>query len=385
MNYPLAAPINYGNATRYYADTTGVLGSFYKTPEDKTQVTIDYSNMLPTTQDLGIAKIGFKLDIGTQPPLLISGAGIQGAHNIVVFIVSGGVAGVTYKLNIVASLSDDETVYNHLLEIFIPVPVGADCGCGPMFSRTVPFSYQGRPVSPVFQEANILNGNNSRFGSSFIGYWVSTTPPRGANILDHWFDPDDGVLYERATDGVNVFWHKITAPQPYSQSTPPDNPFYGDIWINPTDNSLNFWTGTDWFNIPAPIIDTDTGTSGSATIYYGATAPTNPTNAELWSTLPPNPVLSIYDLASTTWYPFVGSGGGGGTGAYLQLSGGTLTGPLMLAADPTIATGAATKNYVDTATLDAGSYDSSSTQVNVISIWDQGASTWDQGQAVWTT
>jgi hypothetical protein len=36
-----------------------------------------------------------------------------------------------------------------------------------------------------------------------------------------------------------------------------------------------------------------------------------------------------------------------GVGTFLQLSGGTLTGPLTLAADPTIALGTATKQYVD--------------------------------------
>jgi hypothetical protein len=39
----------------------------------------------------------------------------------------------------------------------------------------------------------------------------------------------------------------------------------------------------------------------------------------------------------------------------LALAGGTLTGPLLLAADPTLAAGAATKNYVDTHTTGGGS------------------------------
>ena len=46
-------------------------------------------------------------------------------------------------------------------------------------------------------------------------------------------------------------------------------------------------------------------------------------------------------------------------GSYLLLSGGTLTGPLILAADPTTALGAATKQYVDTPTnmtIDCGTF-----------------------------
>ena len=42
------------------------------------------------------------------------------------------------------------------------------------------------------------------------------------------------------------------------------------------------------------------------------------------------------------------AGGDDGSGDYLPLTGGTLTGPLMLAADPTADLEAATKIYVDT-------------------------------------
>jgi hypothetical protein len=42
-----------------------------------------------------------------------------------------------------------------------------------------------------------------------------------------------------------------------------------------------------------------------------------------------------------------GTGGTGSVGAYLPLAGGTLTGPLTLAADPVASLGAATKQYVD--------------------------------------
>jgi len=50
------------------------------------------------------------------------------------------------------------------------------------------------------------------------------------------------------------------------------------------------------------------------------------------------------DPTSTEWVVATNVGTIGG---YLSLSGGTLTGPLILAADPTVALGAATKQYVD--------------------------------------
>jgi hypothetical protein len=82
---------------------------------------------------------------------------------------------------------------------------------------------------------------------------------------------------------------------------------------------------------------------GSITV--GDAAPTNPQQGSLW-----------FDSVGGNLYCFfIDAGGPPGQwvvannmiGAYLPIGGGTLTGPLTLAADPAAALGAATKQYVD--------------------------------------
>ncbi len=63
---------------------------------------------------------------------------------------------------------------------------------------------------------------------------------------------------------------------------------------------------------------------------------------------------NIYGRQNATWV-VVSSSGGGGTG-YLALSGGTMSGPLTLVSDPTAPLQAATKQYVDAANIDCGTF-----------------------------
>lgn len=68
--------------------------------------------------------------------------------------------------------------------------------------------------------------------------------------------------------------------------------------------------------------------------------------------LPPNPiagdVLTVDSITSgRVQLKFAPQTGGGTTGDFLPLAGGTLTGPLILQANPSVPLGAATKSYVD--------------------------------------
>jgi hypothetical protein len=82
-------------------------------------------------------------------------------------------------------------------------------------------------------------------------------------------------------------------------------------------------------------------------IIISATPPTNPIIGSLWWDSTGGQLYIYYnDGNSAQWVTAINQGFGG---LYLPLSGGTLTGPLILAADPTVALGAATKEYVDIA------------------------------------
>lgn len=95
----------------------------------------------------------------------------------------------------------------------------------------------------------------------------------------------------------------------------PNNPTVGQVFVSGSDEWI--YDGTKW---------TGSGSGGG-----GGGIPEAPLDGQQ------------YGRQSAAWTVTATAGGG----PFLPLSGGTLTGPLLLAADPSTSTGAATKNYVD--------------------------------------
>jgi hypothetical protein len=117
----------------------------------------------------------------------------------------------------------------------------------------------------------------------------------------------------------------------------PNSPSNGQIYSS--GSSAWLFDGTKW---------TPSGTGFLA--FIGDTPPTPPPTPGLlwWNSSPGIGQLYVYynDGTSSQWVAANNMGGG----LYLPLTGGTLTGPLVLAADPTSALQAATKQYADAAT-----------------------------------
>lgn len=241
MNFPASLPINYNNTAYFYPDDTGVLGSFYKLPMANTLVSLDYTSLV-SDQTATIVSISFLLDYGTAPQLIISGTTIQGNNTVVSFIVSGGMNGVKYTLQVNALLSNNTTL-SHALEVVVAGPGVKASDCCDV--RTLPGA-PNFPISDVFQQAQILNGDGTRFGSSFIVYWVGANAPTTANILDRWYNTGDGLVYDRITDGYSVFWVAVAQrPQQYVASpTAPVSPNPGDMWYNLSSQQLMIWIDT---------------------------------------------------------------------------------------------------------------------------------------------
>lgn len=157
----------------------------------------------------------------------------------------------------------------------------------------------------------------------------------------------------------------VVAPWVQSNSAPV-SPIEGNLWWNPTVTSstfgLNYYDGTIWWNIL-------TGPQ-----YVGASAPVaaNCYPGLIWVntsfTCPQLQIctaggtspswLIVVPGSSTTGQTLINTGTGIQWGTYsdatkLPLSGGTMTGLLLLSANPTAALGAAPKQYVDAETTRA--------------------------------
>lgn len=253
MNVPASLPVNYSNTAFFYPDDTGVLGSFTKAPDAKTMVSLDYTSILKEL-NLNLVSISYVLNYGSAPQLIVSGTAIQADNNILSFIVSGGLNGLKYVIQVNALLSDETTVNVQYLEVVVSAPGTRAGNCDPAVYGTIGVP-GGPPISPVFQQASILNGDNTRFGSAFVVFWVSDQAPTTANILDRWYNTQDGLIYDRATDGNSVFWVS-SAQRPTQYTTgpnPPTAPQMGDMWFNTGTNNLNIWmntgTGLNWLVI----------------------------------------------------------------------------------------------------------------------------------------
>jgi len=249
MGIAAGLPVNYSNDAYFYPDNTGVLGSFTKSQDAQTQVSLDYTSIIPT--GLTILSASFVINYGTAPQLVISGATVQGSGEIIGFMVSGGLNGVKYTIQILAKLSDGATVLQHTLEVVVSTPGVNTPAVSAASSPATPVL----PIPAAFQQGQILNGDGTKFGSSFVVYYVSDTAPTTANILDRWYNTVDGLIYDYATDGVSVFWVS-SSMRPAAYTTGPTAPTdnrMGDMWYDTGNNVLKVWMNTGsgpvWYTI----------------------------------------------------------------------------------------------------------------------------------------
>jgi len=230
--------------------------------------------------------------------------------------------------------------------------------------------------------------------------------PQSAEVVDYW--QDDGTSYV----GLPYTWRvtfQLTNPQLHSDPTTGmvydgTNVAVGDWFSNKTGGAawrIDTIESQDSGNVTCIVEDVDQFNSyadssqsadGSPPLWqtgfiFSLDALNEPITLPLTGQLDPQ---WQSDLISRFWYTFPGSDSGSGSGppasnttpqmdsdtpsagsnpAYargdhvhpcditrLAIAGGTMTGPLILAADPVVTQGAATKHYVDTIIIDGGSF-----------------------------
>jgi len=157
----------------------------------------------------------------------------------------------------------------------------------------------------------------------------------------------------------------IVSPWAQSASTPV-SPTQGQLWWNTVVTSstfgLNYYDGSAWWNILTGPQYIGTSAPASASCYVGLiwvnTSFTCP-QLQICTAAGASPTwLVIVPGSSTTGQTLINTGTGIQWGTYsdatkLPLSGGTMTGLLILSANPTAPLGAAPKQYVDAETTRA--------------------------------
>lgn len=186
MNYQYPIPGSTGVANAFTADNTGVLGDIDQSPEAKTRVLVDYSQLNPAVTATGYS---FRVRPGGEPQLLITSSTLGTTPSTTLtFMVSGGIGGRQYQLAVDATLNTGE-VRTDVLNVNV---LGDDCGC--------------QLIAPPTLADDAVSGDGSIIVNTAPRFFVSATPPVGAHVLDRWFNVVNGQTYDLITTGLTTEW-----------------------------------------------------------------------------------------------------------------------------------------------------------------------------------
>jgi predicted RecA/RadA family phage recombinase len=116
---------------------------------------------------------------------------------------------------------------------------------------------------------------------------VSDTAPSSPSVGDLWFNSANTKMYVYFNDGTSSQWIQSN---PSGASTPitaadtaPSNPVENSMWFDSTDGTLYFryndGTSEQWVNL---IGATSSGGSGGSSVTVSDSAPTSPTEGDMW-------------------------------------------------------------------------------------------------------
>jgi hypothetical protein len=186
MNYPYKIPgATTSNPNAFVADNTGVLGSVDQPLDGRTLVSVDYSQLTPGVTLTGYS---FRVDPGGEPQLWISGVTLGSPATVLNFYLSGGIGGRQYQVTIIAILGDTER-RSDVLNVNV---LGDGCGCA-------------LPMSTAWLQ-DATSGDGSIIVNTTPRFFVSSTPPVGANVLDRWFNTTTSQVYDYISTGAGTEW-----------------------------------------------------------------------------------------------------------------------------------------------------------------------------------
>ena len=189
MGYPYLIPNAQGDPASFLANSTLILGSYSKPLDARTQISVDYSDVIPPIM---IANYSFRVSPGGEPQLWIDGTDIGAGADFITFFVQGGVAGRSYEVRLNTKLDSGET-RSDVLTINV---LGDDCGC--TFVMPLPIPGVG----------DVTSGDGGVTVNTAPRFFVSGTIPVGANVLDRWYNTANGLLYDYVSNGITALWQQ---------------------------------------------------------------------------------------------------------------------------------------------------------------------------------
>jgi hypothetical protein len=185
MNYSYKIPGAQANPNSFVADNTLILGTVDKPLDAHVQVSVDYSQVVPAITLQGYS---FKVKPGGEPQLWIDESALGSPATSLMFIVSGGISGRAYEITINTKLVDGE-IRSDTLNVNV---LGDNCGCS--------------LVSPSPISNGVVSGDGSIIVNQAPRFFISGTPPVGANVLDRWYDTATGNIWDYVSSGLSSFW-----------------------------------------------------------------------------------------------------------------------------------------------------------------------------------
>jgi hypothetical protein len=192
MNYPYKIPGAQTNPNSFVADNTFILGTVDKFLDARTQISVDYSALIPAVT---LVNYSFKVKPGGDPQLWIDGSALN-TSPLLTFYLNGGIAGRAYEVTI-NMLLDSGEIRSDVLTVQM---FGDDCGCAKVFS-----------LSDVIAGATgAVSGDGALYVNSYPRFFVSVSTPVGARVLDRWYNLTNGNIYDYVSNGITSWWEEAT-------------------------------------------------------------------------------------------------------------------------------------------------------------------------------
>ncbi len=215
MGYSLPTGVVNSDSAFFFADDTLVLGPYVKQVTEQTLVVIDYSQVTPS---IIVDELNFQVDVSSNPALVISYPQIDQTGGLITFLLSGGITGQQYNISV--NVTSPSAVARTDLFV-VNIPSAGDCACGTI-----------NPVPAIYTQISLGEPTQGYVNTGVRFFW-GVTPPANPTVLDQWYTPDTGTLYEYITDGVSFFWDMVASDDSVEEAPESGLAFarYNGYWV----------------------------------------------------------------------------------------------------------------------------------------------------------